>query len=72
MTGASNEIPLLPQLPRELQTQVRHQVQDGDTVGMEVLPGLPRARLPRRPQGPREGPASHARPASEQLEEAHR
>ena len=62
----------LRQLSCECQTQICHQVQDGDTVGMEVLPWLQGRRLPRRSQGPREDSPPHTRSAEKQREESHR
>lgn len=60
------------QVSRECQTQVCHQVQDGDAVGMEVLPWLQGGKLSRRSQRPWEDAPPHARSAPQQLEETHR
>ena len=60
------------QVSRECQTQVRHQVQDGDAVGMEVLPWLQGGELSRRSQRPWEDAPPHARSAPQQHEETHR
>lgn len=60
------------QVSRECQTQVRHQVQDGDAVGMEVLPWLQGGKLPRRSQRPWEDAPPHACSAPQQHEETHR